>query len=138
MEPTAIFYPMLALVICTFALGGRLFILRSRALRTREVSLSFFRSFSKGTQPEPLAVAQRAYGNLLEAPPLFHVVCVLIIVTRHVDSVAVTLAWAYVLARIVQAAIHLGYNNVLHRGLAHGVSMGLLLALWIRLAFQIS
>ena len=41
-----------------------------------------------------------------------------------------TLAWLYVATRIAHSAVHLTYNNVIHRLRAFGASIFLLAALW--------
>jgi hypothetical protein len=69
--------------------------------------------------------------NLLEAPVLVYVVCLLLYVSATASLHAVYLAWAYVALRLVHSAIHLSYNKVLHRFLVFGASYAVLIALWV-------
>ena len=43
---------------------------------------------------------------------------------------AIALAWVYVGLRVVHSAIHLTYNNVMHRLIAFALSNAVLIALW--------
>ena len=45
--------------------------------------------------------------------------------------------WIFVLARLVHAYIHTGYNNVWHRGTAMAVAAIALLAMWVIFAVRI-
>lgn len=136
-EPTDLYFPMLSLVLFTVVVGGRLFWLRRIAVRRGDVRLSYFRCFNSGQQPESLAAAQRAYGNLFEVPPLFYVLCTLLIAMHQGDALYLGLAWAYVLARVAQGVIHLGYNNVLHRAACYFLSLFLLVFMWVRLGWEL-
>lgn len=69
--------------------------------------------------------------NLLELPVLFYVVCLMLYVTAGVSPLAVSLAWAYVVLRILHSIIHLTYNRVLHRLAAFAISNAVLAAIWV-------
>ena len=57
---------------------------------------------------------------------------------RKITTVlAVTLAWAYVGLRLLHSVIHLTYNRVLHRAAVLGLSNFVVVALLLRLAWQI-
>jgi hypothetical protein len=49
----------------------------------------------------------------------------------------VVLAWIFVLARLVHAYIHTGYNDVWQRGTAMGVASLTLLIMWVIFAVRI-
>ena len=68
--------------------------------------------------------------NLLELPLLFYVVCVVLYVTSGASRLAVYVAWAYVVLRVVHSLIHLSYNHVLHRLAAFTLSNVSLVSLW--------
>jgi hypothetical protein len=69
--------------------------------------------------------------NLLEAPLLFYVICLMDAVAGRVDGVVLTLAWAYVALRCLHSLIHLTYNHVIHRLVAFAASNGVLGAMWV-------
>ena len=60
-------------------------------------------------------------ANLFEVPSLFYTAGVLYIALEMSDSVPVTLAWLFVIARLIHTGIHLSYNNVMHRLVVFGV-----------------
>lgn len=123
-------YPLLAMVALVFALLILGFVMRFRAVKRREVSMGYFRLLT-GDAPMYLQQASRHYSNLFEMPVLFYAAAI-ICVLYPVEGAGVTaLGWAYVAARIVHAAIHLTYNNVLHRALAFQAGNVVLVALWV-------
>ena len=89
--------------------------------------------FQGATEPESTQKVSRHFANLFEAPTLFYVVCLAAMVTGVTGAVMVALAWAYVAARIVHAAIHLGPNRLRWRMRAYFVSWLMLAALWVTL-----
>ncbi|TWB28903.1 MAPEG family protein [Nitrospirillum bahiense] len=133
----ALYFPMLVLFLFTLLVGLRLFIMRVRAVRRGNVRLSYFRNFTAGTQTDGCATAQRAFNNLLEVPPLFYVICVVLMVLRQGDHLYEALAWVFVALRVIQSAIHLTYNNVLHRAAVFIISMAVLAAMWVRLGLTL-
>lgn len=79
-----------------------------------------------------------AFHNQLETPILFYLLVTLLLVTDKVTETLVYLAWAYVAARLVHAAIHVSYNHVFHRFLAFGASIAILITMWIIFAVSVS
>jgi len=109
--------------------------LRNRAIRTRTVSIKFYRSYNDetGGEPEYNKVVSRHYSNLFEMPVLFYVVVILTYVTQHVTLWMTWLAWGYVVCRYVHSYVHLTYNNVVLRFLVFLISGMVLSAMWIGL-----
>ena len=54
-----------------------------------------------------------------------------IVVDGRLDEAALIVAWAYVAIRAVHSAIHLTYNNVMHRLTAFALSNFVLMAFWV-------
>ena len=75
--------------------------------------------------------------NLFEAPVLFYLVCVLILVTGQTTTWLLGLAWAYVLLRVVHSYIHLGPNIVLWRFRVFVLSWFVLIAIWTVFGVQL-
>jgi hypothetical protein len=134
----AIFYPVLALVALTFAVGARMYVARVGAAKAGRVKVKDFRLGESANVPPEVALPNRNFMNLLETPVLFYVACVVLYVTSAVDGLALALAWAYVGARVAHSAVHLTYNDVLHRLAAFATSLALLLALWVVVAVRIA
>lgn len=138
MNPVRLLYPMLALAGWTGIVLSLIPLARIRAARRREVSPDDFRFGESARVPAAVSLPNRNYMNLLEAPMLFYVVCLLLFVTGGVGAAALVLAWAYVGLRIVHSIIHLGYNHVLHRLAAFALSNAVLIALWVLAALRVS
>lgn len=127
--------PLLAMVAFTFLLLIFGFIMRYRAVSRGEVSMGYFRLVS-GDAPRYLQQATRHYSNLFEMPVLFYVVALIYLLHPIEAAWVAPLGWIYVIFRILHAAIHLTYNNVIHRMLVFQVSNLALIALWVGVAFK--
>lgn len=88
--------------------------------------------------PPDVCLPNRNYINLLEAPVLFYVACIVLFITASVTHTATMLAWLYVALRIAHSLIHLSYNNVMHRLAAFGASNLVLALLWLIVGLQLA
>jgi hypothetical protein len=127
----SIFYPVLALVALTLLVQLTIATRRFRAGFRRQIRVDDFKYGESAAVPPEVCIPNRNYMNLLEAPVLFYVACIVLYVTAGVSDVAVGLAWLYVALRIAHSAIHLTYNKVMHRMSAFGASNITLAALWV-------
>lgn len=136
MNPTAIFWPMIAHVALIFAAYVVLGIRRGDALRTGEAKVTQF----KGRFEEPTSSATAANNilNQFEAPVMFHIVCVCLFITVGVGTVAVVLAWLFVLSRYIHAYVHLTSNTIKWRNQSFRLGLLILLILWIWFALHIA
>jgi hypothetical protein len=125
-------------VALTFAVAVRMYFARVGAARAGRVKVKDFRLGESAGVPPEVALPNRNFMNLLETPLLFYVACIVLYVLNAVDALALALAWAYVAARAAHTAIHLTYNNVLHRLAAFAASLAVLLAIWVLLVARIS
>ena len=124
-------YPMFFMVMLTFAI--LLFTLRIRltSVRRVEVSLSYFSMFQGEEIPDLVIKTSRNVANLFKVPILFYTAGVLYVALEMSDSVPVTLAWLFVIARVIHTGIHLSYNNVMHRLIVFGLGNLSVLGMWI-------
>lgn len=129
-------YPMFALVLITLVVLLINFIWRVRAVRSRQVSIKYFRVFDGVEAPEYLKAGARHYANLFELPVLFYVAALAAMVLRLESPVLIGLAWAFVFSRVVHTLIHMSYNNVLHRMLAFWGGVLTVAAMWLILMAQ--
>lgn len=130
---TAIFYPMITLVLWTFVVLLLIPRARFRAGRERRVRAADFAYGESANVPDDVRLPNRNFMNLLETPVLFYVACLTVYVIGKVDVWSVGLAWLYVALRVAHSLVHLTYNNVFHRLRTFGASIVVLLALWIRI-----
>jgi hypothetical protein len=130
MSIESVLLPLFVQVLLTFALlcilaARRQIMFRNREMHPQDIAV-------RGAR-EPLPVAQVAgsFQNQFEIPVLFYVLVILALFTRKADLVFVIMSWIFVLARVAQAVIHIGPNVVRMRGMAFGISMLVLLLMWI-------
>lgn len=131
MSQDLIFAPLGAMALLTFLVLGFIPARRFRAAFAGHVTADDFKLGESPRVPPEVAVTNRAYMNLLELPVLFYVAGILYFVAGRVDGPVLAVAWAYVALRAVHTAIHLTYNNVLHRLVAFALSNFVLMAFWI-------
>ena len=138
-DPAAlrIFQPVLVLALWTMLVLLYMFMSRLRARRQRTVDWHDFSYGESARVPVATSLPNRAFMNLLEVPVLFYVACVVAFAAGRVDGLAVALSWAYVGLRLLHGVIHLTYNRVLHRAAVFGLSNFVVVALLLRLAWQI-
>lgn len=137
------FYPMFAMVILTFIVAFYLVSLRIHAVRSKQISIAYFRLNSQPNQgaqepPAHIAAAANHFSNLFELPLLFYVTCLLVMSVNLQGNLLLGLAWAFVVTRIIHTLIHLTYNNVVHRMWAFLAGALCVLAMWITVAIAIS
>ncbi len=127
----SIFAPVVALVLLTFAVMVFMAYKRFSAGFAGRVKAGDFRYGETVNVPPDVAVANRNFMNLLEAPLLFYVLCLALYVTRHVTEFTFWMAWAYVVLRFAHTGIHLFYNRILYRFAPYALSNVLLAGLWL-------
>jgi len=137
MDGIAIFFPVFALAVWTGLVLLLVPIVRIRATLRRQVVADDFRLGESANVPPPVSIPNRNYMNLLEIPVLFYVACLVLYAVSGVTQSAVVLAWSYVALRVVHSAIHLTYNNVIHRVSVFAISNAVLAALWVVAGLQV-
>ncbi|TNC82342.1 MAG: hypothetical protein C9356_04815 [Oleiphilus sp.] len=130
MNQTLILYPAIAMFFlsigCIFSMG----LARFRAIHNREVKISFYSTYTKGSQPARLHLLARHVQNHFEVPPMFYAATILLYVTEAVIASTLVLAWSFFAARVLHTFIHLGRNNVSQRFFMFGFSLLCLTGLW--------
>lgn len=134
MQPESIFEPVVALALLTLAVLSYTGYKRFSAGFAGRVKAHDFRYGETANVPPDVAVANRNFMNLLEAPVLFYTVCLAAYATRQVGPWMLALTWLYVALRFVHTFIHLSYNKILHRFSSYAASNVVLLALWLGFA----
>jgi len=132
----AIFVPMLVVVALTFVAFLKMGAARGAAVKGGH-DPNYYRAHLGTPEPEPTVAAVRHYGNLFELPTLFYAACLPAFVLGVVSTWVLVFAWGYAVARLVQSAVHLTYNNPGHRGGAFVLGMLFMLALWVTLGLAI-
>jgi hypothetical protein len=138
MRNPALLYPMFALACWTLVVLLLIPLVRVRSALRRETSADDFKLGESAAVPPYVSIPNRNYMNLLELQMLFYVVCLLLYVTGSASSLTISLAWAYVVLRVVHSAIHLTYNSVMHRLAAFTLGNFALVFLWLSAATHLA
>jgi hypothetical protein len=130
MPQSQIFAPMGVLAFLTFGVLILIPIRRFQAGARGEIVRDDFKFGESPNVPGHVSIPNRSYMNLLELPMLFYVGSLMFFVSGKVDAIVLAIAWLYVALRFVHSAIHLTYNNVMHRLIPFAVSNVVLLVYW--------
>jgi len=128
--------PMFCVVLLTFAIGILTLTLRIKSVMKGDVKIKYFRTMQGQDVPEFITRTPRCFNNMFEMPVLFYLACTLIIFLNVQGTIAIILAWLFVLARVAHTIIHLTYNNVLHRMIIYLTGCVLIIGLWVYLVFN--
>ena len=137
MTAKSILYPIFAMVVLTAIVAVVLLRRRVAAMRSGRIHPQQVATSAQMTAAIEDSRAADNFRNLFETPVLFYTASVVIYATQLTSVAYVTLAWAYVTARVVHSAIHCTYNRVIHRLLAFATSVFLIWMLWGLLAFDL-
>jgi hypothetical protein len=78
----------------------------------------------------------RTFNNLMQAPTLFYLVCVFMMLNHKADRAQIVLAWTYVALRFAHAVVYIGWNAIHYRFATWAASCIVLVTLWVRFASQ--
>ncbi len=137
MNQNLMYFPCLAMLLLTFLVLLRMFILRMRAVKNKDIEVTYFKTYNKGDAPRLMLQADRHFSNLFEMPVLFYMVCAFSVITFHVDSKMLWAAWIYVFFRVLHAFIHLTSNKLVPRMLAYAFSCMTLLYMGLCLGYKL-
>jgi hypothetical protein len=137
MEPTAVLIPMFTLMAFTMVMILTLGVTRNVAVLSGRVQIKVFKSFSEPGETEGLLAIRRNVANLFELPAIFYALCVTAFAAGAVDQTTVILAWIFTGSRLIHSAIHITYNNVLHRFLVFATGLVIVAVMLIRVAVSV-
>ena len=131
-----IFLPVMLLmfhtIIIYFLMGYR----RYLAVTKKGASADYYKLYV-GEETEDCRVVARHVINLLEAPVLFYLGAMIAFVTGVAGNGIITLAWVYVMLRLLHSAIHLSANVVIWRFRIFVLSMMVLTAFLFTIAYRL-
>lgn len=123
-------YPMYAMVLLTLFIGLCAVYFRVKSVTTNAIKPRAYRLMD-GDFPEPVVVSTRCFNNQFELPVLFYAGALAFIITGQTDNTpALTLAWTFVVLRVLHALIHMTYNHLLHRMIVYWSGFAVLIAFW--------
>ena len=134
MDVRTIYLPALAMVVLTFAVWWQMYFARVGQMRRERIHPQKVATSAQATALLTDSRAADNFRNLFELPVLFYLALVVADRLEMVDGISVSLAWAFVLLRVVHSAIHVTYNRVMHRFAAYVAGSLVLWLLWGYLA----
>ena len=130
MRSQLIFLPALAMVALTIGVWLRMYARRIGEMNRERIHPQAVATSAQMAARLNDTRAADNFRNLFELPVLFYLALVVAALSAQVNAVTLSLAWAFVVSRIVHSVIQCGYNKVMHRFLAYLFGGLLLWALW--------
>lgn len=128
--------PVLGMIILTIGVALLMLKRRYRAVLKDGLHPSYFKLNRGAKLPNYVVQVTQHYENLFEAPMLFYIAIIFVLVLDQVDSIYIILSWVYLFSRIAHAYIHTTYNALRHRKNVFLISSMILVALWAKLAID--
>ncbi len=128
MATHAIFLPGLAMAALTFVVWWRLYYTRIGEMKRERIHPQSIASSAQAAARLQDTRAADNFRNLFELPVLFYFALTVAAQAGLVTITTLTLAWAFVVLRVLHSWIQCTYNKVMHRFAVY-VAGGL--ALWV-------
>ena len=135
MDVRLIWWPALAMVALTIVVWLRMYFTRIAQMKRERIHPQTVALSAQVAAKLTDSQAADNFRNLFELPVLFYLALVMAATTAQVNFATLTLAWLFVLLRVVHSAIHCGYNKVIHRFYVYFVGGMVLWGLWGVLAY---
>ena len=75
-------------------------------------------------------------SNQFEWPMFFFAACILLMLLDRVNSAAVTLAWVFVVGRVLHSCVQILTKNIRLRGIIFTINFLAVLGMWVLLAWK--
>jgi hypothetical protein len=139
MSHSALFAPLITLVLWTFVMWAWLYATRIPVIRKNRIQLDPAQSkeaFNAQIPPQARWKADN-YNHLLEQPTLFYAVTLSLVVLGASATINTALAWGYVALRIAHSLVQATTNVIMIRFSIFIISSIVLLALTLRAAMLV-
>lgn len=111
MNSNLIFWPVLAQIALIFFVFMRLGVEKSRAMKSGGVDMNKT-ALDNDAWPDNVLKVSNNLRNQFQLPVLFFTLCLVFFSLNAITTVVLSLAWAFVISRIIHAWIHMGSNYV--------------------------
>ena len=135
----ALIAPATVLLLVTFLVWLLMLIRRVSETKSKRIhpqKLATPEGVQEHLSDRALAVSN-CFRNMLEVPMVFYITCTFVTLTNQVDSTYLSMAWAFVGLRAVQAVVHSTYNRVMHRFIAYLLGSIIAWAMVIRFGLSV-
>ena len=127
MAQTAIFGPVFAMILLTFAVWTYMYARRIPFIQSLDRNVVLTPAKLAELSPPAVANPSDNLKNLFEIPVIFYTLALYLFATGQVDGVYVGAAWVFAVFRALHSAVHCTVNIVLVRFALYSVST---LAVW--------
>jgi len=124
---------MFMMVLLTLIVGIVTVSVRVKSVKKGKMSPKYFRLMQGAQLPDLVTKTTRNFNNQFELPVLFYVVSTLFITLKIESEFALYAAIVFVISRYIHAAIHISYNNVMHRMISFFIGFICVFAMWVNL-----
>jgi hypothetical protein len=111
MHASQIFLPVLSQVLLTIFMFVAMSIVKSKALKAGLVDAEK-RALHPDAWPDNVLKFVNNISNQFENPVLFYALCLILWAMKAVDIYSLSIAWLFVLTRVLHAWVHTGSNYV--------------------------
>ena len=131
--------PMAGLFSLIVAIWALMVVVRNASIIFGYIPMRYFADYqAEHLTNDLIERPARAFNNLMQVPIFFYVICILMSIYAKIDDFQVTLAWAFVVLRIVHCAIYIALNWVPYRFTFWALSCITLGILWYRFFDQMA
>jgi hypothetical protein len=135
MNTNLIYWPAIAMVALTIVVWVRMYRTRIAQMKRERIHPQAVATSAQSAAKLTDSQAADNFRNLFELPVLFYLALVVAAQSGNVNALTLSLAWAFVVLRIVHSAIHCTYNKVYHRFYVYFFGGVVLWVLWGVIAF---
>ena len=127
----SVLLPVLALIIWSLIVWAWMYALRIPAMQKAGIRPDDARHpGSLDALPASARQVADNYNHLMEQPTIFYALAFFVVLAGHDGGLAVTLAWAYVVLRVIHSLIQNTVNRVMLRFLVFSIST-IVLNVWV-------
>jgi hypothetical protein len=127
MVQTAIFGPVFAMIVLTFAVWTYMYKRRIPFIQSLDPQIVLTPAKLAELSPPTVANPSDNLKNLFEIPVIFYTLALYLFATGQVDGVYVGAAWVFAIFRALHSAVHCTVNVILVRFALYSIST---LAVW--------
>ena len=127
MVQTAIFGPVFAMIVLTFAVWTYMYMRRIPFIQSLDPQIVLTPAKLAELSPPAVANPSDNLKNLFEIPVIFYTLALYLFATGQVDGVYVGAAWVFAIFRALHSAVHCTVNVILVRFALYSISA---LAVW--------
>jgi len=130
MNTQLMYWPAVAMVALTFVVWLRMYFRRVAQMKRERIHPQAVATSAQAAARLTDSAAADNFRNLFELPVLFYLAVIVAVQAGQVTATTLSLAWVFVVLRVLHSAIHCSYNKVYHRFYAYVAGGTVLWCLW--------